>query len=358
MVSDKKGEITSTQIVMIVLAIAGFAIVLYLFFFLDFGEMGKRETCHLSVLTRGTVAGAVGGSQSLVPLECITDKICITDSLFGKCSNQFAGEKDITVVRLSGGVEEKRIKIEEISANAMYDCWNMMGQGKIDIFGNFYTENGLESNQATCVVCSRIALDESVIVDILNKVSVNEYMRTHNIPGKEITYLQAFTDKGINSYAQVSATPGGIENFQKKLEGEDKIAVEGAKSEAVVKDKVNRELAFVFMQVRTDEKKSTEGILKNIGLTGATAAGATFMMPVIGNMGSALYALAGGIVLGTAKEIYGAFNAYESQITAAGYCGAFQSAKEGHWEGCSVVNSVNYDFKAINSICKVIQGNP
>jgi len=375
---NKKGEITSAQIVMIVLAIAGFAIVIYLFFMLDLGSIGTRETCHLSVLRRATVPQIV---QGYVPLTCTTDKICVTDGFFGgKCEKQFAGEKDITLVRLSGSPDEKRRKIEEISANAMYDCWSMMGEGKLDIFWTPSQEVGWSPTGSTCVICSRVAVDESVSESILydidekRGVNVNRYIAENKVPGKEITYLQAFTDRGISAYSRFGnaadfagtlPTNEYYKQLQESLKGSLSKEQRKATKEAlalVEKELAstanNHELAFVFSQIKTKEIDSTTDILADIAGMGATAAGATFAMPVVGNIGTALYVGVLGVIAGSTSEIYGAWNAYESQITAMGYCGPFASTKKEAAQGCSVINAVNYDFKSINNICQKLEGNP
>ena len=47
---------------------------------------------------------------------------------------------------------------------------------------------------------------------------------------------------------------------------------------------------------------------------------------------------------------YLGLNAYAGQLMASGYCGQFTSVAESK-EGCSVVQTVPYDFKTINQLC-------
>lgn len=376
----KKGEITTTQIALVVLAIIGFVIVLYFLFSIDIEGLTKDDTCRLSVLVRATLPSA---AQSVIPLKCTTKKICITNSLVGGgCREQFAGEEDIEIVRLTGkSVGEKRRMIEEISANAMYDCWNVMGQGKLDIFGNFYKDFwGTEPAQSTCVICSRIAIDKSVDdtilyeketingKDVISGVNVNTYMVNNKVLGKDITYLQAFTDKDISAYSKVAGGFEGeaykklaLENLRQEINGKNAAVKDVIKQiEADIKitgTDVNRQIAFVFMQIKAKDIPQTNKILKNIGLAGATAAGATFMTPLVGGFGSALYVGLGTMVAASGSEIYGAWNKYEGQINAAGYCGGFSSTKEGAQQGCSVIEAMNYKYQLINQICKRLQGS-
>ena len=122
-----------------------------------------------------------------------------------------------------------------------------------------------------------------------------------------------------------------------------------------------RQIAFLFTQVKT---VSPADVLKNLGYA---AVGSTFMIskiPIIGKAAGALVftptglvttVVVGGLVGGGA-----AWNAYEGQRAAAGYCGSLTTAVENEKlrEGCSLIQSVNYNVQDINALCTSIQGNP
>ena len=135
---NRKGEVTSTQIVTLAIAIIGFIVVLILLWSLEFESYSDEEICRLSILSRATGGGTLGG---LVPLKCTTKKICITAN--GKCE-QFAGEKegDIIKVKVGNGPIKDAEIIAKANADAMYDCWTMMGEGNLDLF-----QGGKESEQ-------------------------------------------------------------------------------------------------------------------------------------------------------------------------------------------------------------------
>lgn len=175
---NKNGDVTSTQVIFLLIAVISFGIGLMALSLVDFGGSTERDICKLSVLTRATSPDI---AQSVIPLKCRTEKICLTDKLFGGCEEQFAGEENVVRVRLSGTDSQKKLKIEEISANAMYDCWNMMGQGKLDLFGKAAESFGWDVTQPTCVICSRVAVDKDVNPEILNSVDINTYMRAHQV---------------------------------------------------------------------------------------------------------------------------------------------------------------------------------
>lgn len=343
----KKGELTSFQIITTILVILGFVIVALVVarFAEIINDDSPEEVCRLSVLTRATAPDALSGG---IPLKCTTQKTCITSSRSGECA-QFAGEKDVRRVVLRGDVSDKTT-IEREAAEAMYRCWSMMGQGKLDLFGNFYTELGLEADAPTCVICSRLAISDDVPRETLDSVNVNEYMRTHQVPGSSLTYLQTFTDRETQTYATAE------EPFKGIGETGTQVSVSGTRAP---------EFAFVFSQIKT---QSYDVVLTKLLSAEATVAGATFATPVIGNIAkSAVKLVFGGSSLVAAVTVVGGSAAYAgynnamSKQAAAGYCGTFTSNTGGKdpAAGCSIVQAVPYSAENVNTICPVnIQGIP
>ena len=187
---NKRGELTSTQIVFIILAIVGFIIVALLFssLFLEQGALTQRELCKLSLIERATIP-IIG--NKIVPVQCSTEKICITSK--GNECEQFIGEENVRNVRInSNKPDEAREIIERESANAMFDCWSMTGEGKIDIFDS--TDSIVDLAKPKCIVCSRVAISEEVDENILEEIDLNKYLAEKKVPGSSLTYLQTFTD--------------------------------------------------------------------------------------------------------------------------------------------------------------------
>jgi len=381
LIRNKKGDLTSTQIILLLLAVIGFVIVLAALFLVNLGGYGESDICQLSVLTRATAPSA---AQAAIPLKCKTTKVCITDTLFGGCKEQFAGEDNVEYVRLSGDIANKRRIIEETSANAMYDCWSNMGEGKLDLFAHASELVGLSSVGPTCVICSRVAVDKgvekSIFVEYLKDqsgnyvldenrdkrpiagVDINNYMKTHQVPGQEFTYLRAFTDRGVNAFADVPdnfdiTTPSDKISSEAGLSRE---LEEARKAESAGGSTSDREMAFVFMQIKSSSIKS---VLINMAAIGGTATALTFMSPagkIASTVGSrVLFTPWGAVaaVIGVAGVAsYGAYNAYQGQLAAAGYCGEFADTSEKAKEGCSMVQGLNYNFNEINHLCGSIQG--
>ena len=197
---NKKGELTSTQLATLVIVIVGFAIaVIFLWSVFGNKDLTERDVCRLSILSRATVPGVV---QQEVPLSCFTEKICITKkksfiekakatfSLSGSAVNskngdceQFSGENNVRDVKIDlTNTLKASEEIQREVANAMYDCWIMAGQGKLDIFSGkeSYSDNvanaligeGLEwaslklpEIKPACLVCSRVAFSNEIVSD-------------------------------------------------------------------------------------------------------------------------------------------------------------------------------------------------
>ncbi len=346
----KKGDLTSTQIIIMVLAVVGFGIVLVALFLIGFRTASEKDICKLSVLTRAS--SPVEAAQSLVPLKCRTTKTCLTVDGSSKCYEQYGHDEDVQVIRLSGSDFDKANQISEISANAMYDCWDMMGQGKLDLFATPVTSIGAGAAESTCVICSRVAVDKSVPSSVLVLVNIQEYMKTYQVPGKSLTYLETFTDRGVSSYPKVETAL--FYNTSKEI------------NDVPTRIQANitaNQLAFVFMQIKS--QKWTD-VLNNVLGAGVATTATSFMMPVAGRaiagvagaatkaiiltpVGRTLAVAATGVALGVSY-----YNTELSQANAAMYCGGFTS-KDKAAAGCSVVQAINYNANDINALCADIQ---
>ncbi len=331
---DKKGDLTASQIIIIVIAIVGFLIVLAALFLLNIGGSSEKDICQISILTRAT-APAVA-SQAL-PLKCKTEKICISATSSG-CKAQFAGEENVVYEKISTSNKDAAARrIEEISANAMYDCWDMTGQGKLDIFTHI-----TGGKKVDCLVCSRVAVDESISKDsaIMSLVNVNDYMKTQPVPGKSITYLQAFTDRGVSSYAQVS--PDIVQKVKTETPG---VTLQGPAQNAPI------DFAIVFTQIKSITAK--QGITRMLAVEGTVVAGAA-MIPGVSSIGKKLLFTPWGLVVAAGATIgvggYGYYSAMESQWSSTAYCGQFSTTSKSA-EGCSAVQVIPYNFQDVNTVC-------
>jgi hypothetical protein len=203
---NKKGDLSASWIITIVLAILALIILLIFLYNTSANTIITDEICHDSVIYRAS-AGFLDLSK-YIPLKCKTKKICISSGFFSKANcSDFAGEDGITTIKVAAGASGQT-QIEKIYADSIYQCWNTMGQGKLSLFSlTSAQEMGVgKAIYPTCVVCSRIAFDKMALeknnID-LSKINVNDYMLTHKVPSKEISYYASMTGENAGKIAEV-----------------------------------------------------------------------------------------------------------------------------------------------------------
>jgi len=171
---DHKGEITTQQIVTMIILLASFAIILFFLGRLGLGETTDQEICHNSVITRGSAAIPTEAA----PLKCQREYVCITSD--NSCDQMTKPTK-------------KKVQTKEdvygVLAEEMADCWWMFGQGEIDYVG----KDALP--KLYCSICSQVAFDNSI--DFFTDSQINEeefykYLGANKISGEEETYLEYF----------------------------------------------------------------------------------------------------------------------------------------------------------------------
>ncbi|HDZ60450.1 MAG TPA: hypothetical protein ENH46_01960 [Candidatus Pacearchaeota archaeon] len=177
--NSRKAELTTQQIVLLIILIASFIVILFLLFRLNLGEITDNELCHNSVVMRGNAAL----SKDLIPLNCKTSYICITED--GTCEEMT--KPDIKEVKS----EEE---VYQVLADEMADCWWMFGEGKVN-----YVSRDL-TNENHCSICSQIGFDNSLYdedfgdkifeTENIDKKKLYDYMEDNKISGKEINYYE------------------------------------------------------------------------------------------------------------------------------------------------------------------------
>jgi len=250
----------------------------------------------------------------------------------------------------------------KVQAEEIYRCWDMMGQGKLNIFPNsFFTNFGFNDVETGCVICSRVAIDNNIkgIEDIIGKVDVNKYMNDMQVPGKSETFTQAMSGGAFNS-------------FKNYGEGEIEKAINDPKNKGeVINLNLNRdstEKAILFSQ-RNTEIGALDAV-NNIWTGIAGVAGGTVLfggtkvvkagVRIIGMAAKSPGALVTIVVAAAGISGAGAYGAWQNQQTSVGYCGALSGGvgnKEKLKMGCSVTSSVPYNPKNINALCEYIDGN-
>src|SRR3989339_538597 len=71
---NKRGELTTQQIVGLIILITSFAVILFLLFRLNLGEISEKEICHNSVVLKGQSPS----NFDVGNLDCKTNYVCIS----------------------------------------------------------------------------------------------------------------------------------------------------------------------------------------------------------------------------------------------------------------------------------------
>ncbi len=367
---DKKGELSSTALVTIILAVVGFILVgLALYNIFKDDSLTNRDLCRLSVLSRATVPSA---GQQFVPLNCQTEKICLT--IKGENNNgckQFAGEKNVrnVEVKIDGSLNDAKAveTIQREVANAMYDCWLMTGQGKLDIFppgdvtsspaAKFFEQIAADTDltslevKPSCIVCSRLAFSDALYEanrrlesesgsGFLKDIDFNNYMSTQTVGNTGKTYASIFTGGSATGYSSIA-------------QKENLSLIEGIKAPSV-----SSQISVVFAQIKVsgvDPKDQFWKTLSNGAILGAigiaTSPGSATNLPL------GLFKVATAGAVSTALAFDAEKNLNESQAISATTCGQFESTSREEQRGCSLVKLMNWDIKEVNSLCYNIEGN-
>lgn len=149
---NKKGELTTQQLVTIIILIISFVVVLFLLFRLGLGEETNKDICHNSVVMKSK-----SFTKSEALLDCRTTYVCISEK--EDCENFIP---TVTV----------DVKTEEEIINAIQkeidDCDWMLGGGKLD-YGGFWDFDGYH-----CAICSKIKFDKEIQNKYPNGINFNQ----------------------------------------------------------------------------------------------------------------------------------------------------------------------------------------
>ena len=203
---NKKGEITTQQIILLIVLIASFAIILFFILNLDFKSTSDKEICHNSVALRSASKNLVG------KLDCNTNYVCISGG--GECS-------DITVSETIEVDVENKQEIMKAIADEMVDCWWMFGEGELNYVS--ITETPVEAS--VCGLCSVVKFDSKVVEESA-QITYREFYE----------YLAGLEKSGAESYLEYLYETSDVNLFQGNspleididnsfLVGEDKYAI-------------------------------------------------------------------------------------------------------------------------------------
>ncbi|MBT4375999.1 hypothetical protein HOD29_01345 [archaeon] len=170
---NKKGEMTTQQIVLLIILIASFAVILGFLFKLNFGAESEKDICHNSVVLRGKAF--LGGGA--VPLDCEKSYVCISKDK--KCEKMV----NPNLVRV-----ETKEDVYLALANELADCWWMFGEGKVNYVGKDTFP------ELYCSICSQVAFDDSVkqifSANDFDKREFYKYLTLKKLTSQDKTYAE------------------------------------------------------------------------------------------------------------------------------------------------------------------------
>jgi hypothetical protein len=352
-----KGEVSVSMIITVIILVIGLGVLLFAFANLGFNENVDREVCHQSVIFRATTPGIV---ENFVSLRCKEGKICLTGKVFGKGEcDEFKGEGKATTIRVNNLND-----IHKVYADEILNCWTMMGEGKVSLFTDFLAETySIGTVYPSCVICSRIAMDEESLKSIrLEDMDLFNYMQRNKVPGRDESYYEFLSGEGPAKISVkdsfIVSVPGEEENSKEEVSIELEEGVEKTSNLELL----TRETAVMFMQINSPEHgKVVRNTLATIGipavgsLTIAPIATKSFIKDVASRVG-VKGGVWGVIVTAFAGVVQQGSVAYNRGI-AAGYCDDAMTGGEERG-GCSVVRTVAYDAAAIGEYCQNIESIP
>lgn len=158
----KRGAITQQVLIALIILIFVAAVLLLFLRLIPYKAISEKEACHQSAVLRNNffLKGELGPE---VPLRCKTQQIVIKTT------------------------DEELIKKE--IANAMYDCWWMLGEGKL----NFFQRKPTLKDPSYCVICAIISFDENTQKKVPRIEGMTNYLSSTKIPQKNITYWDYIT---------------------------------------------------------------------------------------------------------------------------------------------------------------------
>lgn len=191
---NKRGD-SSWFLVTIIISLITLAVFLIIIVFFPFQETIDRAACKESVILKATLPGDKIATKEYINLRCKTRKLCVSIDSTGKCDSL---GKDFETMRLTASNDAARKdQIKMLISREMVDCWEMLGEGKLEIFSRSWVGDKLTLSKG--IICTRIEFDDSVLMgadkemstpDDLKVVSgLMDYMLTHKVPNNNVSYM-------------------------------------------------------------------------------------------------------------------------------------------------------------------------
>jgi len=177
------------------------------------------EACRNSVILRGSLP--LGADT--VQLKCKTQDVCL--SMGEDCD---ITREDLVTIDVKDEAE-----LTKEMVNLLWDCWWMMGEGKVD-----YISASLGSSEPYCSICSKVYFDDKIQDKYKEQGGISysliyNYMQRVKVPERDESFL--FSIYGVNSLESIRQdllVQSGYDIYQYKLDpGQEQVVVT-----AIVKD--------------------------------------------------------------------------------------------------------------------------
>lgn len=149
----KRGEITTQQIVILIILIVSFAVILYFLYQLNPGGTGAEEICHNSVVMSKYKVLDSGG------LDCKTQYLCISGG--GGCKD-FSSTETVKVNLDEADISKKLYE-------KMSNCWWMYGESQVDFVSAFSFPGNYP-----CSICYIVNFDEEIKSKFSNGIGLED----------------------------------------------------------------------------------------------------------------------------------------------------------------------------------------
>lgn len=183
---NKKCELTSQQLVTIIILIVSFAVIIIFFVLLNIKSSITEESCRNSIAMRGL---PLNQYLKINNLKCQTQKICM--NMGGNCDNL----KDAENIKIDNK-EELNPEIIKL----MKKCWDITGKGKIPYGAGHY-----------CGICYNVYFDKDLQSKIkeINQMGLYNQIKDLKLPNSDMTYLEYLYEyKDFNLFNQFMKETG------------------------------------------------------------------------------------------------------------------------------------------------------
>ncbi|MEM0465434.1 MAG: hypothetical protein QXW97_01885 [Candidatus Pacearchaeota archaeon] len=159
-INKKRGSILPDTSVKIIILVISFVILLLAIGYFVYTDIIKNSGCKDSIIIRNSINLGFLPVDNIVPLNCVTNKICLTQSgenckRFGKPDKK----QSIFNKKLDKDPEKAKKQVIEKIVEEMLTCQTLFTNDKGEPY-YFMPAKWFDFNNKYCLICSRIVLDD------------------------------------------------------------------------------------------------------------------------------------------------------------------------------------------------------